>query len=183
MDVFDAIFGRRSIRDYENDEIPESVIYKAIDAARHAPSAGNFQPWEFIIVRDAEIKKKLYSAAFSQSQILSAPVVIVVCADVMRSAYYGIRGTNLYAIQDTSAAIQNMLLAFYAMGYGTCWVGAFSEQAVKDCLNLPSEVRPVAIITVGKPRGKADKRELRNIEEIVHFDLWGNKSSEFFKHS
>ncbi len=183
MDVFNAIFGRRSIRDYENDDIPDSVIYKAIDAARHAPSAGNFQPWEFIIVRDAQIKKKLYSAAFSQSQILSAPVVIVVCADVMRSAYYGIRGTNLYAIQDTAAAIQNMLLAFYAMGYGTCWVGAFSEQAVRECLNLPSEVRPVAIITVGKPCEKPDKRELRSIEEIVHFDLWGNKSPEFSEHS
>ncbi|MCD6275991.1 MAG: nitroreductase family protein [Thermoplasmata archaeon] len=170
MDVFEAIYGRRSIRAYNDEDVPLEILMKAIECGIHAPSAGNLQPWEFIIVRDREIKEKLYRACFSQSQVRDAPVLIVVCADIMRSAYYGQRGMNLYAIQDTAAATQNILLALYALGYATCWIGAFNEGLVKNILNLPKDVRPLAIITVGKGAEKPQKRELRELKDVVHFE-------------
>ncbi len=170
MEIFEAIYGRRSIREYRDEEVKEEDILKAIDCAIHAPSAGNIQPWEFIIIRDYEIKKKLYRAAFHQEHVLKAPLLIVVCADLMKAAYYGTRGTNLYAIQDTAAAIENMLLAFYALGYGTCWVGAFSESVVRETLKIPQDCRPVAIITVGKSDETPSPRNMRDVKDVIHFD-------------
>ena len=170
MDVMEAIYGRRSIRSYKNENVPEEVIKKAIDCGIHAPSAGNLQPWEFVIVRDKEIKRELYKACYSQSHVLEAPVLIVICADIMRSAHYGSRGMNLYALQDTAAATQNILLSLYSMGYGTCWVGAFNERMVREILNLPKDIRPVAIITVGKGNERPKKRELRALDEVIHYE-------------
>jgi len=170
MEVIDAIYGRRSIRSYKNENVSEEVIKKAIECGIHAPSAGNLQPWEFVIVRDKEIKRKLYKASYSQSHVLDAPVLIVICADIMRSAYYGSRGMNLYALQDTAAATQNILLSLYSMGYGTCWVGAFNERMVREILGLPKDIRPVAIITVGKGDEKPKKRELRTLDEVIHYE-------------
>ncbi|MCK4483131.1 nitroreductase family protein, partial [Candidatus Bathyarchaeota archaeon] len=105
---------------------------KLVDSARWAPSAGNTQPWRFIIVRKPEIKRKLAAAALGQSFVEEAPVVIVVCADEDRSSMgYGVRGKTLYCIQDTAAAIQNIHLAAYSLGLGTCWIGAFREEEAR----------------------------------------------------
>ena len=179
MEFFDVIYGRRSIRKYTKEEIPGDVIMKAIDCARHAPSAGNIQPWEFVIVREKEIREKLYRACFSQSHVMEAPLLIVVCVDLMKSAYYGTRGTHLYGIQDTAAAIENMLLAFHAMGYGTCWVGAFSEIMVREIINAPKDIKPVAIITVGKSDEIPQPRSLRKIEDMVHYEKFENQGTNF----
>ncbi len=177
MDVMEAIYGRRSIREYSTEDVPEEVVRKAIDCGIHAPSAGNLQPWEFVVVRTPEIRKRLYEACFSQSHVLQAPVLIVVCADLMRAAYYGSRGMNLYAIQDTAAATQNILLALYSMGYATCWVGAFNEHLVREILNLPRDIRPVAIITVGKGREIPGERELRSLNDVIHREKFRGEQS------
>ncbi|RLG76528.1 MAG: nitroreductase family protein, partial [Thermoprotei archaeon] len=103
MDVFEAIKRRRSIRAFKNIDLPEETVEKLIDAARWAPSAGNIQPWEFIVVRNPVTKQKLSEAALNQTFIEEAPVVLVVCADYKRSsAGYGNRGATLYCIQDTA---------------------------------------------------------------------------------
>jgi len=169
VDVFEAIKGRRSIRAYTNREVTEENVKKLIDAARWAPSAGNVQPWEFIIVRKPETKHRLATAALNQTFIEEAPVVIVVCADEARSARaYGSRGSTLYCIQDTAAAIQNIHLTAYSLGLGTCWVGAFRETLVRETLNLPPHLRPVAIIPVGYPAEKPAPRPRRSLDEITH---------------
>lgn len=169
MDVFEAIKGRRSVRAYASREVSDETVERLIDAARWAPSAGNVQPWEFIIVRSSEIKRKLAAAALNQTFIEEAPVVIVVCADKQRSAQaYGSRGASLYCIQDTAAAIQNLHLAAYALGLGTCWVGAFREDQATEALGLPLHIRPVAIIPVGYPAEKPKPRPRRSLEEIIH---------------
>ena len=169
MDVFEAIKGRRSVRAYASREVSDETVERLIDAARWAPSAGNVQPWEFIIVRSSEIKHKLAAAALNQTFIEEAPVVIVVCADKQRSAQtYGSRGASLYCIQDTAAAIQNLHLAAYALGLGTCWVGAFREDQATEALRLPPHIRPVAIIPVGYPAEKPKPRPRRSLEEIIH---------------
>ena len=173
MDVFEAIKSRRSVRAFMREDVSQEDIEKLIDAARWAPSAGNIQPWEFIVVRKPEIKRKLSIAALHQTFIEEAPVVIVVCANQMRSGRgYGARGVNLYCLQDTAAAIQNMLLAATALGLATCWVGAFREEEAKRALNIPDGVRPIAIIPVGHPAERPMARSRRPLSEIIHHETY-----------
>jgi nitroreductase len=170
MDVLEAIKGRRSIRAFKNQAVPAEIVEKLIDAARWAPSAGNIQPWEFIIVRKPEIKRRLAEAALDQTFIEEAPVVIVVCADEDSSSIgYGVRGKILYCIQDTAAAIQNIHLAAYSLGLGACWVGAFKEEEARKILKIPHGVRPVAIIPVGYPAESPPPRSRRPISQVVHY--------------
>jgi len=174
LDVFDAIKGRRSIREYYEDvDVPEDDLSKILEAAIQAPSAGNLQPWEFIVVKNPKTRELLAKAALGQYWMTTAPVHIVVCANETRSSrVYGLRGKTLYCIQDTAAAIQNMLLAAYALGYGTCWVGAFDEEAVRRILNIPSGVRPVAIVTLGKPAEQPYKTGRRPLKDVVHREAY-----------
>lgn len=173
MDVFEAIKRRRSIRAFKNVDVPEETVEKLIDAARWAPSAGNIQPWEFIVVRNEETKRRLAEAALNQTFIEEAPVVIVACADCQCSSMgYGSRGATLYCIQDTAAAIQNIHLAATDMGLGTCWIGAFREEPVKKLLKIPDGVKPVAIIPVGYPAEQPNPRPRRPLNEIIHHEMF-----------
>ncbi len=173
MDVLEAIRKRRSIRAYTSEEISEEDVKRLIEAARWAPSAGNIQPWEFVIVTNAETKRKLADAALHQTFIEEAPVVIVVCANVALSSWgYGSRGANLYCLQDTAAATENILLAAHALGLAACWVGAFHEDEVAKVVNTPRNVRPVAIVPVGHPAEKPNARPKRSLREIVHYETF-----------
>jgi nitroreductase len=173
MNVIEAIKGRRSIRAFKNKKVSQETVEKIIDAARWAPSAGNIQPWEFIIVRKREIKKALAEAALDQTFIEETPVVIVVCANENRSSQgYGIRGKTLYCIQDTAAAIQNILLTAYSFGLGTCWIGAFEEEDAREALKIPSGIRPIAIIPVGYPVEKPQPRSRRSMNQMVHYETF-----------
>jgi len=164
------------VRAFTNKPVSDAKVEKLIDAARQAPSAGNIQPWEFVVVRDPETKRGLSKAAGNQNFVEEAPVVIVVCANTLRSGQgYGSRGINLYCLQDTAAATQNMLLAAQAMGVATCWVGAFQEEEVRKVLNVPTGVRPVAIIPVGHPAEKPASRSRRPLSEIVHHETFGQR--------
>jgi nitroreductase len=176
VDVFEAIKGRRSVRAFTNEPVSDEEVMKLIDAAKWAPSAGNIQPWEFVIVRDPKIKRGLSAATLDQTHIEEAPVIIVVCANQLRSSSgYGSRGANLYCLQDTAAATQNMLLAAHALGLATCWVGAFQEEEARKVLNIPSGVRPVAIIPVGHHAEKPMVPSRRPLNEIIHHETFGRK--------
>ena len=169
MDLSEAIKGRRSIRNFKPDEVSEKVVERLIEAAVSAPSAGNIQPWELVVARKPEIRKRLVKAAYEQSFIEEAPVVIVVCANEDRiSQRYGVRGKTLYCLQDTAAATQNMLLTAYSLGLGTCWVGAFKEDEVREALKIPIGIRPVALVPVGYPSKSASARQKRPMEHVVH---------------
>lgn len=171
MDLFEAIRGRKSIREFKPDKVDERDLSKILDAGRLAPSAGNCQPWEFVVVKNANIKQRLATAALEQSFLAEAPVVLVICANILRTAScYGERGKNLYCIQDTAAAAQNIHLAAHALGYGTCWVGAFDEVAVAKAIDAPAEVRPVAIIPIGRPAEKPMATSRLSLDEITHKD-------------
>jgi len=170
MELLEAIKGRRSIRAFKSQDVPEEIVEKLVDAARHAPSAGNIQPWEFVIARKPDTKKKLAQAAH-QAFVEEAPVVIVVCADENRSSMgYGNRGKTLYCIQDTAAATQNILLTAYSFGLGTCWIGAFNEDEASRALNAPKGIRPVAIIPIGYPNRTPLPRGRRSLSQIIHYE-------------
>ncbi|ACX52178.1 nitroreductase [Ammonifex degensii KC4] len=169
--VLEVIKKRCSVRQYKEDPVPRELIEQILEAARWAPSAGNLQPWFFYVITDAGRRRCLAAAAWGQKFVGEAPVLIVVCAEPQRSAqHYGERGRSLYCIQDTAAAIQNLLLAATAYGLGTCWVGAFDENQVRHCLGIPPERRPVAIVTLGYPQSWPEKRTSRRpLDEIVKF--------------
>ena len=144
-----------------------------IDAARYAPSAGNLQPLEVIVIDKEELKKKIFDAALKQESILSAPVVLIMCADVKRTSIkYGERGKYLYCIQDVAAATQNLLLMATALDLGTVWVGAFNEEQIKKALNLPNNIKPLAIIPIGYYDNHPQTPYKREIAEIMHFNGW-----------
>ena len=173
MDLLEAIKGRKSIRAFKKQPLPDHVIETLIDAASCAPSAGNIQPWEFVVVKNPTVKKKLSEAAFNQQITVDAALVIVVCADEKRSSLgYGIRGRTLYCLQDTAAATQNILLTAYSMGLGACWIGSFNEDEVKGILKVPDGVRPVALIPIGYPNETPRRRGRRLLNQIVHYDCF-----------
>ncbi len=172
MDFWEVIARRHSVRKFAPEDVPTEAVNKILQAAIRAPSAGNLQPWHFYVVRNKWVKAELASAAWGQKFVAEAPVVIVVCADPRRSASrYGSRGAELYCLQDTAAAAEHILLAATALGYGGCWVGAFDEAAAAKALNLPSHLRPVAIIPIGKPAREpasfTGRRPLREVTTLV----------------
>jgi nitroreductase len=167
-ETIQTIFERQSCRDFLRDELPKEHVKLMLECMRWTPSAGNMQPWRFRVVRDDARKQALVASAYGQRFIADAPVVIVVCAVTEESAArYGERGETLYCIQDTAATVQNLLLAATALGYGTCWIGAFDEGAAAQALKLPPRERPVAIIPVGKPRRMGSRTPRRPLDEIV----------------
>ncbi len=154
MNILDVIKNRRSVREFKDQEIPESAIDVLIEALRWAPSAGNLQSRKFYFVLNEALRNKLAQAGLRRdfvSFIVRAPLVVVACADLRIAARYGERGTNLYGIQDTAASVQNLLLAAHDQGLGTCWVGAFKENRVKEILDMQDYLRPVVLVPVGYP--------------------------------
>jgi len=173
MDVLGAIRSRRSVRAFKSRNVSSEDVATLIDSARWAPSAGNIQPWEFVIVRKIDVKQQLADAALDQSFMTGAPVLIVVCANENRSSQgYGVRGKTLYCIQDTAAAVQNIHLTAFSLGLGTCWVGAFMEEEVAMILKLPHGIRPVAIVPVGYAAEPPEQPERRPVDEIVHYETF-----------
>lgn len=167
MEVMEAIGSRRSSRAFRPDPVSEQQVAQLLKAAIWAPTAGNVQPWFFYVVRDAYLKGKLVQAALGQRFIAEAPVVIVVCADLQRAqSAYKQRGVELYCLQDTAAACQNMLLAAVELGLGSCWVGAFDEKAVAQLLHIMPNHRPVAILCFGKSAQIPRNPGRRRLEEV-----------------
>ena len=176
MLVDEAIIGRRSVRSFTEKAVSDEIINSLLNAACWAPSAGNAQPWHFIVVRKNENKEKLIGACFYEAKFLAeAPVVIVVCADPDFSARmydFGDRGRHLYCLQDTAAATQNIHLVALSLGLGTCWVGGFDEAKVKSILNIPVHIRPVAIIPVGYPKDLHRAGTRNPISEKTHWEAF-----------
>lgn len=169
MDIEKAIKERRSIRSYNSNPVEEKDLTKILNAARWAPSAGNCQPLEIVVIKKEKDRKKLEKAAYGKSPISEAPVTIVVCANIPRTEReYGRRGSNLYVIQDTAAATQNIMLMAYALGYSTCWIGAFNEEEVSRIIEAPEKIRPLVMITIGKSDEIPEPPEKRDLENIVH---------------
>src|SRR3990170_89978 len=148
MDVSTAISERSSTRAYKATDVEEDKLRKVLEAARLSPSASNRQEWKFIVIRNKEAKRKLAKAAFGQSFIGEAPVVIVACGTESK-AMLGC-GQPTHTV-DVSIAFAYMILQAYELGLGTCWIGAFKEDEVKKILKVPEQVRVVAMTPLGYP--------------------------------
>jgi nitroreductase len=172
-DILEVIKKRRSVRSFKEQDLPQDMVEKLLEAARWAPSAGNVQPWAFVVVRSQETKQKLSTAASSQKSLEEAPIVIVVCADEERAEEsYGVRGKTLYCLQDTAAAVQNILLTACSLGLGSCWIGAFREEEVRRTINAPKTMRPVALIPIGYPNETPPARGRRLTSKIMYEEVF-----------
>jgi nitroreductase len=178
MDFFDVLRARRSVRHYKPDPVDPALVDRVLEAAVLAPSAGNRQPWEFVVIEsDANLRIAVVSTTYAgnswstgghQEWLSEAPVLVVVCADVQRSAgRYGWQHSHDLIIEDISAAVENMLLAAVDLGLGSCWIGGFDPVALHKCLDLPELVAPLAILPLGYPDGETGAPSKRPLAELV----------------
>jgi len=168
MDFFDVVEQRHSIRRYGPREIEQDKLTKLLEAVNSAPSAGDLQAYEIVLVRQAETKHALGKAAYGQNFVAQAPVVLIFCADHLLSASkYGERGAGLYAVQDATIAAAYCQLAATALGLATAWVGAFDPTAVREIIGAPEQVTPVAIIPVGHAGEAPEPTPRRRLDELV----------------
>lgn len=195
---------RRSIREYKDEKVQLDLILKALEAARWAPSAHNAQPWRFIIITKNEIKKKLaeeMAKAWRKDlerdgvpkevihelinksiyRFTHAPILILVCLIMEEMFPYSDERRKkieyILAIQSVSVAIENLLLALSSLGLGACWYCAplYCQNIIRRLLNIPKEVDPIALITVGYPKEEPKPTTRKPLDEIVYLEEWGVK--------
>ncbi|MBS3119860.1 nitroreductase family protein [Candidatus Woesearchaeota archaeon] len=165
MELSQAINTLFSVRKFLDVPVEWDKIGKILDAGRHAPSSGNVQNWRFVIVRNPELREQLAVAALKQHWIANAPIIIVICAELDKiTHYYGERGEKVYSIQNTSLAVQNMMLTAHALGLGSSFVSAFDENEVIRLLGIPGNARPYVIM----PIGYSDDQPNPN---LIHYEL------------
>jgi len=183
MDLDATIKGRRSIRKYQDKDIPDSVIENLLDLARHAPSSMNGQPWYFVVVRNDETKrqlveiknkhcpteKRMYKADF----LRNAPVVIVVCVDTERSFNRGVENAVL--------ATANIMLGAYCRGLGSVYMSAYRSddpgvsEKIRQTLKIPQNVDPITIIPLGHPDETPEPKTMRPLDEVVFYETFGKE--------
>jgi nitroreductase len=171
MDPITSIMTRRSVRQYTDEDVTAEQLETLLRAAMAAPSAGNQQPWRFVVVRDAEVRAKLAVATPYSSPVGRAPLGIVVLADTRENKHPG------YWVQDCSAAIENLLLAAHAIGLGGVWIGvhpnAEREEAVAAIVEPPTGFEVCSMIAVGHPAAPGPEVD-RYKAEFVRTDRWGD---------
>jgi len=165
----DAIFNRRSIRSYTDEEVSDAAVEGLLRAAMAAPSAGNEQPWEFVVIRDRPTMEGIMAVHPYSAMLKEAPVAICVCGDLDREKYEG------YWVQDCSAATENLLVAAADMDMGTCWLGVHPrperEQGIAKLLGIPAHVVPFAVIALGHPAQNPGPAE-RFDPSRIHRERW-----------
>jgi nitroreductase len=175
MDSFDILgflTRRTSVRTYSSEEVSEEEIEYFLQCASTAPSAGNLEAWDVVIVREEDTRFALAEAAFEQAHLEQAPVIFAVCANYVRSmSRYGERGI-LYGLEDATIACTYMMLAAHAKDLHSCWTGAFDDDLVREVLDLPQHARPIALLAVGKGHASGQLTERMAIGEHVHKETW-----------
>lgn len=178
MDFYETVYRRCSVRSYRPDPVPQEVVQRILEAARWAPSWTNKQCWHFIVVSERGQVQRLRKAG----RLYAAPMYIVACGDPSLS---GLKDGKPYYLVDVAIALEHLILAATAEGLGTCWIGFFSEERVKEVLGIPGHIRVVALTPLGYPsedlKGKvfdtvlkvAVKRGQRKpLNQIVHKERW-----------
>ena len=165
----DSLLTRRSIRKYTSKEVPEAVVYELLRAAMNAPSAGNAQPWHFVVIRNRQFLDAIPEFHPNAQMLKEATVAILVCGDTRLEKYPD------FWVQDCSAATQNILLAAHDRGFGAVWLGIYPREervtGMRKLLGIPEEVVPMSLIPVGYPAEKKSPAG-RFVSERIHYDTW-----------
>jgi nitroreductase len=174
MDIFDAIKKRHSVRAYQPREVEAEKVQRILEAANAAPSAGNRQAYDIVLVRDAGRKQQLVKAAWDQAFIAQAPVVLVFLAAPDRNRErYAERGAGLYCVQDATIACAYAELAATALGLSCCWVGAYDDAGVAAAVGATGTLRPVAVLPIGYAAEYPAARPRRKLSDLVRSEVAG----------
>lgn len=169
MDFLGLVTSRHSVRSYRPRPVEQDKLDRILEAVRLAPSGSNRQPWKFVVVRDADVRRRLVAACSDQEFIAQAPVVIagvgLMPDRVMRC---DIPGDPV----DVTIAMEHLALAATAEGLGTCWIGAFDQDQVREVLGIPESVKVVAVMTLGYPADSPRPKGRKPVGEIVSYDQW-----------
>jgi nitroreductase len=171
MEVMDAIRQRRSVRAYAPDPIPDEKLKVVLEAAHLAPTACNYQPFKLVIVTDDATRRALVPACAGQAFVAEAPAIIVGCA-FEEQAYQRQAGSYSSFAIDLSIVFDHITLAAVDQGLATCWIGAFDEQAVRDVVGVPQDVRVVALTPLGVPADDPTMPPRKPIEDLVCYEKW-----------
>jgi nitroreductase len=169
METLEAIHTRRSIREYQEKPVPEELVTEILKAAMMAPSARNQQPWEFVVITDPEIRKKIPAVSPFSQMVVRAPLAILVCGNLNLETAPG------YWVIDCSAAIQNLLLAAHSLGLGAVWTGVYPrEERIKglaELFDFPEHVLPHSLVVLGYPAQQPEHPD-RFKPERIHRNGW-----------
>lgn len=171
MKVFEAIKARRSVRSYTPEPVPDETLRRLLEAARLAPSAMNYQPWRFIVVRSQEARDRIARGGMFARFVRGAPVVIVACGDT---------GSRFH-VHDTCIALEHLVLAATSEGLGSCWIGSFDEEELREMLGIPGRFSVVALVSIGFPEERRDLgrsflhffRSTKRLDEIAFQEAYG----------
>jgi len=183
VELMEAIKGRRSIRKYKPDPVSDGVLQKVLEAVRWSPSWANTQCWEFIVVRDGEMKAELAGTLPKTNSALSsmteAPLVIVLCGKKGVSGFKKGEAATVkgdWLMFDTGIAMQSLCLAAYGLGLGTVVVGLFDHKKAEEILGVPESVEVVAMTPLGYPAAEGSVRKRKEFSEFVFYEKYlGNK--------
>jgi len=165
MDTLQTIFARRSVRQYKSDPIPNEELKQILQAGRQAPSAANRQSWHFVVAVSDEQKARVAQACNGQMWMADAACIIVAAGlPQVSSKWYQV---------DVSIALENMVLAAYSLGYGTCWIGAFDPDKVKEVCDLPEDMVVVACTPLGMPAVSPAARSRKDWDDVFSADTFG----------
>jgi nitroreductase len=171
MNVFEAKKARRSVRSYTPDPVPDEVLWKLLESARLAPSAKNYQLWRFIVVRTQEARDRIARGGMFARFVDEVPVVIVACGDTSSRFY----------VHDTCIALEHLVLTATGEGLGSCWIGSFDEEDLRELLGIPERFRVVALVSIGYSTEKRDLgrsflhlfRSTKRLEEDAFLESFG----------
>ncbi len=181
METLRAISLRRTVRRFKPRRIFEKTLLKILEAGNQAPNAGNIQTTRFILVTDPDLKKEVAKCAADQSWLTKAYVLIVLCSITDKvERNYGSRGKKLYAIQNTSLAAQNILVAATAANIGSAFVSAIADKTIRRVLSIPDNIDIHSIIALGYPERVPKCPAKAALADITYYSKWGNKTSEGF---
>lgn len=170
MKAMEALFSRRSIRKYTTAPVSEQALQEILEAAMSAPSAGNQQPWHFVVINNRKLLDQVPDFHPHSLMCKESPVAILVCGDPALEKHVG------YWVQDCSAATENLLLSIHALGLGGVWVGVYPRQervtGFRKLLSIPEHVIPFALIPIGHPAEQKPVRPDRYNEARIHINTW-----------
>jgi nitroreductase len=169
MDAMEAILTRRSVRNYIKKKVPEKIISEILNAAVSAPSAGNEQPWQFVIINKREILDEVTTFHPNAKMLLEAPLGILVCGDLKLETFKG------YWMLDCSAATQNILLSARALGLSACWLGIYPRDEritkIRKMMNLPDNIIPFSLVSIGY--SKSYQKTVERLDDFrIHMNQW-----------
>jgi len=175
-----TILGRRSIRRYQEKDIPEEILNRLLEAARWAPSWANTQSWEIVVVKDRTIKEKIQETVSPRNPsllaIVNAPVLLVFCGQLKKSGYYDDRYPTKFGSEwfmyDLGLATENLCLAAHDSGLGTVIVGLFDHDRVGEIINLPANHEVLVLVPLGYPDQEPKPPRRREKDEFVHYDTF-----------